>query len=615
MTDLILGLWFGLAWLFGALPLGQWLGRCVRVQSHALAQAGPIAFWRVVGWRRALLILGADFLKGLAVPAIGAFWHRSDWLVCGATALVIVGHCRSPFLRWQVGKGTLVILGALFGLTPLAGLVAFLTWLLVVRLSHSLPSALIGAIVMMLALTPLSEQSLPVTIFVLSAMVVTLIAHQRELRRYFEGRGFQTDLFRADFSAGLNKQPRPGSSIPLYSLGNRGRALGRLLPAEGGAVNWGFIGHLLADRNEMKRFNPSLTSDLGTLPDAKFEKLKRFMRFTVIGEGRIEANGRKSYGTVLALGREPIDFQDPAKRDEIRREIERAIKYLRQAGCTMIGLGGLTSPIVEAGDWLDKKGLGPVTSGNALTAGGLIDAMFAACRWMGTDLQRAKILIIGASGSVGRPVAEYVAQLPFRDVVFAARTTASLQTLKKRLAGKISETIRFTTDGVTELSDADVIISIVTTPIGIADPNLLKPGAIWISGSVPTDFSEALLAARPDVLFLQGGIYQFPGILTCAEAMSAGTGDSLAYACTLETMLRALEGQTTSGGIGLQVTVEEMESMRALARAYGAKLAGFRVLGRRISLLQIILIRWAALMATWRRSALPPTSRLTQPKL
>lgn len=125
-----------LAYLIGSFPTGlvlAWTWRDIDVRCHGSGNTGATNVGRIAGQRLGRLTLGIDATKGL-MPVILSPMVFDDTAFAGAMALAsVAGHCWSLFLGFRGGKGVATAAGALLGLAPGPGLVAVVSWMIVVR--------------------------------------------------------------------------------------------------------------------------------------------------------------------------------------------------------------------------------------------------------------------------------------------------------------------------------------------------------------------------------------------------------------------------------------------------------------------------------------------------
>jgi glycerol-3-phosphate acyltransferase PlsY len=105
-------------------------------------------------------------IEGLALVALAAF----------------LGHLYPIFFGFRGGKGVATALGVLLGLTPLLGLIAAVTWLLIFAFTRiSAISALVTAVLMPFYTWWLAT-ALPITAAILSMVVLLIWRHRSNIR-------------------------------------------------------------------------------------------------------------------------------------------------------------------------------------------------------------------------------------------------------------------------------------------------------------------------------------------------------------------------------------------------------------------------------------------------
>src|SRR5262249_47564738 len=81
---------------------------------------------------------------------------------------------------------------------------------------------------------------------------------------------------------------------------------------------------------------------------------------------------------------------------------------------------------------------------------------------------------------------------------------------------------------------AEVVVTATSATGTLVDPRALCPGAVVCDLSRPANVSAQVAACRPDVLVIDGGIIEVPGL---PDLRGYGLGRGLAYACMAETMM------------------------------------------------------------------------------
>ena len=153
---------FILAYLVGGIPFGLILAKKfagVDVKSGGSKSIGATNVLRVVKEKDPKLAkkLGAatlilDALKGLVVLVIGYFAGLSEATLWGIAVLAVLGHCFSPYLNFEGGKGIATGMGVLLFMLPLETLIALGVWFVMaktVRISSL--SSLTGVLALLVA--------------------------------------------------------------------------------------------------------------------------------------------------------------------------------------------------------------------------------------------------------------------------------------------------------------------------------------------------------------------------------------------------------------------------------------------------------------------------------
>ena len=153
---------FILAYLVGGIPFGLLLAKKfanVDVKSAGSQSIGATNVLRVVKEKDPKLAkkLGAatlalDALKGLVVLVIGYFVGLSEATLWGIAVLAVLGHCFSPYLNFEGGKGIATGMGVLLFMLPIETLIALGVWFVMaktVRISSL--SSLTGVVALLVA--------------------------------------------------------------------------------------------------------------------------------------------------------------------------------------------------------------------------------------------------------------------------------------------------------------------------------------------------------------------------------------------------------------------------------------------------------------------------------
>ncbi len=138
------------AFFVGGIPSGYVIGRLwgVDVRRGGSRNIGATNVNRVAGTTPAVLTLILDTLKGVFATYIPAFMDSSG--IPGADAVAgtvaIIGHCFSPFLLGQGGKGVATAMGVFFSLAPLAAFIGLVIFLVTLGFSRMVSLASLAGI-------------------------------------------------------------------------------------------------------------------------------------------------------------------------------------------------------------------------------------------------------------------------------------------------------------------------------------------------------------------------------------------------------------------------------------------------------------------------------------
>ncbi len=128
----------GFAYILGALPFGVWIARTrgVEIQEHGSGNTGATNVARTLGLRVGIVVLVLDAAKG-ALPTYLALRYLPDPALVALVGFVaILGHCLSPFLGGNGGKGVATALGVFLIIDPHAVGLAILAFVVGWRLTR-----------------------------------------------------------------------------------------------------------------------------------------------------------------------------------------------------------------------------------------------------------------------------------------------------------------------------------------------------------------------------------------------------------------------------------------------------------------------------------------------
>jgi glycerol-3-phosphate acyltransferase PlsY len=151
-----------LAYLVGGIPFGLLLAKFfakVDITQSGSQSIGATNVLRVVKEQDPALAkkLGAatlalDALKGIVVLLIGKLLGVPEATLWAMAVLAVVGHCFSPYLKLEGGKGVATGFGVLAFMLPLEAAIAVATWFIAAKtIRISSLSSTIGLIALLIA--------------------------------------------------------------------------------------------------------------------------------------------------------------------------------------------------------------------------------------------------------------------------------------------------------------------------------------------------------------------------------------------------------------------------------------------------------------------------------
>ena len=126
------------AYLVGGIPFGLLLAKQfanVNIKESGSKSIGATNVLRVVkesnpalAKKLGIATLALDALKGVAVLVAGYFAGVSEATLWAIALLAVVGHCFSPYLNFEGGKGIATGMGVMMFMLPYETLIALVVW-------------------------------------------------------------------------------------------------------------------------------------------------------------------------------------------------------------------------------------------------------------------------------------------------------------------------------------------------------------------------------------------------------------------------------------------------------------------------------------------------------
>jgi predicted amino acid dehydrogenase len=263
-------------------------------------------------------------------------------------------------------------------------------------------------------------------------------------------------------------------------------------------------------------------------------------------------------------------------------QLVAAAEDAHQRGALIIGLGAYTKVIGDSGVTVSRRSPIPVTTGNSYSAAATLWAARVIVEKLGfvrtknaSGKLRMKVMIVGATGSIGRVSAQLLS-LVAEEVVIVAPRADKLLELRDEIAELSPQTeVLVRTDPNEELGDTDLIVTATSSQRGqVLDIMRVKPGAVICDCSRPLDISPDEARRRPDVLVIESGEIDLPGPVRMN--VDIGLPKPSVYACLAETVLLTMEGRYENFSLSRQLHFERVKEIYQLGLKHGARLATIR---------------------------------------
>jgi len=325
------------------------------------------------------------------------------------------------------------------------------------------------------------------------------------------------------------------------------------------------------------------------LPDRLVEAVAAWMPpmyLSKISGGVSPTTGQRIEGHLITLGATPRMMMKHHEHFTYTR-LNQAARIAEKKGARIMGLGAFTSVVGDAGITVAHEADIAITSGNSLTVAATLEAAKMAVRMMGKeDLTRAKVMIVGATGSIASVCSRLLAQA-VRDVVLVSIEPEKLIELKRTIQRETpGAEVTIATKTGDLVSDCDLVVT-ATSAFGqrVIDLSKCKPGAVICDVARPMDVNPAEAALRPDLLVIESGEVLIPGDIDFGYDI--GLPPKTAYACLGETALLAMDGRFEDYTLGRNISMEKVKEIWRLFKKHGFKIAGLRSFGEYITEAQV----------------------------
>ncbi|WP_299792790.1 aminotransferase class III-fold pyridoxal phosphate-dependent enzyme [uncultured Marivita sp.] len=322
--------------------------------------------------------------------------------------------------------------------------------------------------------------------------------------------------------------------------------------------------------------------------------------------------GAKAEGMIMSVPLLPKDMVGKGRK-EARTMIQASAGMAAEYGASRFGLGAFTSIVTNGGSAVSGRGV-PVTSGNTLTTVSGVTALERAARRVGIDPAKAHVVVVGATGAIGRLASMMLARRANRLTLVGNAGNSRAQQFLDRVADEVVHTlsneaqtpragglsisvtdlippqgeelskgvakdfaqacvakgqpvpIAATTDLKSALETADLVLVATSAEVTFLDPTQLRPGTVVCDVARPPNVAHADLSDK-GVLVFDGGLVRPPFPVNLGPFQNLP--EDLCWGCLGETMLLALEGETDDYSLGRDLSLVDADRISEMARRHG----------------------------------------------
>ncbi|WP_299844792.1 aminotransferase class III-fold pyridoxal phosphate-dependent enzyme [uncultured Jannaschia sp.] len=341
--------------------------------------------------------------------------------------------------------------------------------------------------------------------------------------------------------------------------------------------------------------------------------------------------GATASGWIMSVPMLPQDMRGGG-RSAAAGMIGDGVDLAAKDGASRVGLGAFTSIVTRGGETVTKRGV-PITSGNTLTTVAAVKGIERVAGRAGLPLEDAHVVVVGASGAIGRlaslMLARRVGRLslvgnaanPFTprlltgvaDEVFGTlleppeipkERSGTLRKHVRRMARQIGLDTRSERKGLAErfdtafrsggarppvdwktsleaaVADADIVLVATSSEMALIDPLDLRPGTLVCDIARPPNVAPAEVPGSR-VLIFDGGLIQPPFAVDLGPFQTLPV--NLCWGCLGETMLLALAREERDYSIGSRLSLADADHLADLAERHGFEPAPPQWYGRHLT--------------------------------
>ncbi len=196
------------AYLLGSIPTAVWIGKKfynLDVREHGSKNSGATNTFRVLGVKAGIFVFSFDVFKGWFLVYtvryyLNMFPESADNLLIPLTigTVAVFGHIFPIFAKFKGGKGVATMLGVVIAIQPIAALVCFVMFFVLLILTKYVSlGSIISAIFFPILINVIYiNHSVSFLVFSILTAVIIVYTHKKNIVRLFSLSENKTYLLR-----------------------------------------------------------------------------------------------------------------------------------------------------------------------------------------------------------------------------------------------------------------------------------------------------------------------------------------------------------------------------------------------------------------------------------
>ena len=340
-------------------------------------------------------------------------------------------------------------------------------------------------------------------------------------------------------------------------------------------LDFAAIGHQDSWENIVSFVNGMRTADQEQLSSEKIRQIFSFIPPRDLFRVKVKSKtGSEINGVFIETFIDPDKLDARFARANINK-VTKAATHAIKMNANVVTLGGFTSIVLEGNLDSFAHGKTKFTTGNTLTAAYILKGIEEAATQLKIELNKAEVLIIGATGDIGMACVTYLKN-KVKKLLLCARNNQRLEKLAMELV-KENIQVNYSTSLQDIIADAAIIICVASsTGIKLTD---CKKNVLICDAGYPKNL-ETKVEDKVHCNIFHGGMGQvtsgFNFSLDYSNHIYQYPAPYVIHGCILEAMILAFENKVENYSAGKgNITTDKMEEIYTAGLKHGITLAPF----------------------------------------